>query len=172
MCNYMRQLLTLTLILLLKVSIGQVHDSTIVNAYNRSICDYVQQKDSAHNYHDLYFICSFKTEHLVKKVTGRPIIYFPDSVSLYKSLKPSKKHHYRDIYTISDNMYQNKDTIDIRITKRIFLPKGEDFYICGGIITNCSNLPNGRLVFDKNSHSYRFISNDELKKQCQLEISK
>lgn len=97
-------------------------------------------------------------------MSSRPIVYFSDSTGLIKKLRPKRKHYYRNIYIISHKYYNNSsDTIDIEISQFIFLPKGRDFQICAGIGTYESTLPEGRLIFDKNINSWKYLTNQQMR---------
>lgn len=165
--NKMRLILIIILIILVNKTNGQIpSDSLLKKSFNQTIESYFKQIDSTTNYKDIFIICKLDYSTLIKTVTGRPIVYISDSSMLTQKLRPKRKHYYRNIYTISHkNSNNSSDTIDIDISKFIFLPKGQDFQICGGIGTYISSLPNGRLIFDKKNNSWTYFTNQQMRQQ-------
>lgn len=160
----MRLLLLIILIILVNKTHGQIpSDSLLISSYNQTIGTYFKQIDSTTNYEDIFIICKLDCSILIKTVTGRPIVYISDSSMLTHKLRPKRKHYYRNIYTISHKNFNNSsDTIDIDISKFIFLPKGQNFQICGVIGTYISSLPNGRLIFDRKNNSWTYLTNQQM----------
>jgi len=161
----------LLLIIILTILVNKIHgqipsDSLLKSSYSQTIENHFKQIDSTTNYKDIFIICKLDNSTLIKTVTGRPIVYISDSSKLTQKLRPKRKHYYRIIYTISHKNHNNSsDTIDIDISEFLFLPKGHDFQICGGIGSYVNSLPDGRLIFDNKFKTWTYLTNQQMRQQ-------